>query len=101
MTKFPTGTANNIITPTEITTAVIIIVNAPSIPFVIPTAVKILSIEKIKSINKVPKILHSTNDDGLPEVLASLNDSGASFKEIADFIEDNCDFYEVEENNSK
>ena len=52
-TKFPTGTANSIIIPTEITTAVIIITNAPSIPFVIPTAVKILSTEKMMSINKI------------------------------------------------
>jgi hypothetical protein len=50
-TKSPTGTANNIITPTEITTAVIIMTKAPSTPFVIPTAVSILSTEKIKSIN--------------------------------------------------
>ncbi|MNE83082.1 hypothetical protein D3C80_1798700 [compost metagenome] len=52
-TKFPTGTANSIITPTEIITAVTIMYKAPSSPLVIPTAVRILSTEKIRSINKI------------------------------------------------
>jgi hypothetical protein len=49
-TKLPTGTANCIIIKTEIITAVIIMYKAPGTPFVIPTAVKILSKEKTKSI---------------------------------------------------
>lgn len=40
----------------------------------------------IKSINKVPKVLHG--DGGVPDVLASLNDSlKCTFNQIADFIE--------------
>lgn len=40
---------------------------------------------KIKSINKVPKLLHGEAD--VPNVLAHLNDTGNTFEQIADVIE--------------
>jgi hypothetical protein len=43
------------------------------------------SYKKIKSINKVPKILHG--DSGLPDVLGRLNDGGHTFEQIAEVIE--------------
>lgn len=39
----------------------------------------------IKSINKVPKMLHG--DEAVALMLSEINDSGVSFKEIADFVE--------------
>jgi hypothetical protein len=41
----------------------------------------------IKSINKVPSLLQG--EDGIPQQLASMNDSGKTFAEIADWIETN------------
>lgn len=40
---------------------------------------------RIKSINKVPTVLHGTT--GIPSVLAYLNDHGKTFEQIADVIE--------------
>ena len=50
LTNFPTGLAKSIIIATDRITAIIIKGKAPCKPLVIPTAVKILSIEKIMSI---------------------------------------------------
>jgi hypothetical protein len=44
-----------------------------------------INYKKIKSINKVPKILHG--DSGLPDVLGRLNDTGNTFEQIAGLIE--------------
>jgi hypothetical protein len=49
------GTANCIMIRTEITTAVIMIYKAPGTPLVIPTAVRILSNEKTRSIIMICK----------------------------------------------
>src|SRR5690606_4128857 len=72
-TKFPTGTAKAIITPTEITTAATIINNSDLYPhsstfsgyrpLVIPTAVKILSTEKIISIINIWEITELNETD--------------------------------------
>lgn len=48
----------------------------------------------VKGIANVPKELHGSKPFSLPSILMGMNDSGKTFTEIADWIQESVEFYE-------